>query len=261
MGNAITVKVSINGVPAVVPISGDQEYELLRQLLNKYMPKTAAKLNQNEIKEEEIEGEKSPSSNDFKYQPKTKAELKQLCKDESIYLGDIDTSLITDMACLFLDAKRKDFSGIELWNTSNVTTMAWMFEDAASFNQPIGIWDTSNVRDMRGMFTGATNFNQDISNWNTSNVTTMREMFLLAEAFNQDISKWDTSNVTDMATMFSHAYAFNQPIGRWNVSNVTNMHNMFSHAKSFNQRLDAWDISNVVNKPLKRREKNEPRIK
>ena len=48
-----------------------------------------------------------------KYQPKTKDELKQLCKDESVYLGDIDTSLITDMSELFAHSKRQDFSGIE----------------------------------------------------------------------------------------------------------------------------------------------------
>ena len=36
-----------------------------------------------------------------KYSPKTKRELQELIKDESIYLGDIDTSNITDMSSLF----------------------------------------------------------------------------------------------------------------------------------------------------------------
>ena len=54
----------------------------------------------------------------MKYQPKNTIELEVLLSDESIYLGDIDTSLITDMSCLFandIGAKchnRKDFSGI-----------------------------------------------------------------------------------------------------------------------------------------------------
>ena len=47
------------------------------------------------------------------YQPKTKAELQELVKDVSINLGDIDTSLITDMSGLFKESKRRDFSGIE----------------------------------------------------------------------------------------------------------------------------------------------------
>ena len=38
----------------------------------------------------------------MKYKPQTKEELKKLVEDESIYLGDIDTSLITDMSNLFL---------------------------------------------------------------------------------------------------------------------------------------------------------------
>ena len=36
-----------------------------------------------------------------KDQPKNKEELQALCRDESVYLGDIDTSLITDMSELF----------------------------------------------------------------------------------------------------------------------------------------------------------------
>lgn len=58
----------------------------------------------------------------MKYQPKNTIELEVLLSDESIYLGDIDTSLITDMSCLFandIGAKcpnRKDFSGISNWD-------------------------------------------------------------------------------------------------------------------------------------------------
>ena len=42
---------------------------------------------------------------EYKYQPRTKEELKDLCEDESVYLGDIDTSLITDMSKLFQDSE------------------------------------------------------------------------------------------------------------------------------------------------------------
>ena len=36
-----------------------------------------------------------------KFVPKTKAQLQELISDESVYLGDIDTSNITDMSKLF----------------------------------------------------------------------------------------------------------------------------------------------------------------
>lgn len=55
-----------------------------------------------------------------KYSPKSCDELKELVDDESVNLGDIDTSAITDMSGIFCDCEREDFSGIEKWDTSNV---------------------------------------------------------------------------------------------------------------------------------------------
>ena len=63
----------------------------------------------------------------YKYQPKTKGELKALCDDETIHLGDIDTSLITDMSELFKGSSRNDFSGIENWDISNVMDMSYKY--------------------------------------------------------------------------------------------------------------------------------------
>ena len=48
----------------------------------------------------------SASSKDFKYHPKTKDELKELIENEAIYLGDIDTSTITDMSYLFIKERK-----------------------------------------------------------------------------------------------------------------------------------------------------------
>ena len=187
----------------------------------------------------------------FKYHPKTKEELLKLCRNESVYLGDIDTSKITDMSGLFgavidcydrdFDCYDGDFSGIELWDVSNVKDMSGMFADS-SFNQDISSWDVSNVTDMSEMFSYSP-FNQDISSWDVSNVTNMSCMFYGA-SFNQEISSWDVSNVTDMNGMFSDS-PFNQDISSWNVSNVTDMSGMFSYS-SFNQDISSWDVSNVT---------------
>ena len=88
----------------------------------------------------------------FLYKPVDKDELVNLVNDPKVSLGDIDTSLITDMSELFKDTSRSDFSGLENWNTSNVITMSHMFSDAENFNHPIGNWDTSKVISMSGMF-------------------------------------------------------------------------------------------------------------
>ena len=140
---------------------------------------------------------------DFKFHPDTKEELLKLCRDESVYLGDIDTSKITDMSCLFegdFIRYSRDFSGIESWNVSNVKDMSYMFSNS-SFNRDISSWDVSNVKDMSGMFAGSS-FNMDIYSWNVSNVNNMNCMFN-GSSFKKNISSWDVSNVKDMREMFS----------------------------------------------------------
>ena len=59
-----------------------------------------------------------------KYNPSTLEELNTLVSDPDVNLGEIDTSQITSMEKLFRDSKRRDFSGIETWNTSNVKCMS-----------------------------------------------------------------------------------------------------------------------------------------
>lgn len=62
----------------------------------------------------------SYADSQHKYFPKTREELKAFVQDESINLGEIDTSAITDMAKLFEGSTRQDFSGIESWDTCKV---------------------------------------------------------------------------------------------------------------------------------------------
>ena len=219
----------------------------------------------------------------FKYHPAAKEELKQLVTDEKIYLGDIETSHITDMSGLFGCSKRTDFSGIEKWDVSNVTNMSQMFFGASQFNSNLSQWDVSNVTNMSQMFCGAEEFNSDLSCWNVSNVTNMSGMFrsdpilrflcwyknqkmipkpsildvsketsmkkkvtFFFSKFNSDISKWNVSNVTDMSWMFYGASQFNSDLSRWNVSNVTNMRYMFMESLQFNSDLSRWNVSNVT---------------
>ena len=87
------------------------------------------------------------------------------------------------------------------WDTSKVTDMNYLFQDAHSFNQDIGGWDTSKVKDMQNMFQGASSFNQDIGGWDTSKVKDMQNMFQGASSFNQDIIGWDTSSAEHMSSL------------------------------------------------------------
>ena len=218
-----------------------------------------------------------------KYKPTTKEELKRLVfTNNGIKLSCIDTSLITDMSDLFNKSERKDFDGIEEWDTSNVENMAYMFAYmdynvlgqysmtefnsnlnnwnvskvknmiymfayCTYFNQPLNKWDVSNVENMSGMFLGAKKFNQPLNNWNVSKVKDMSDMFHSCEAFNRPLDKWDVSNVKDMSNMFNVALKFNQNINNWNVSNVEDLSKTFRYCKAFDQPLNDWDVSNVKN--------------
>lgn len=178
--------------------------------------------------------------------PKSKDDLKKLI-NANISLSCIDTSLITDMSEVFKDSKRTDFSGLEKWNVSNVTTMKAMFLNAEHFNHNINSWDTSKVVDMSYMFCGAISFNQPLDKWNVANVENMAFMFGEAELFNQNINSWDTSSVRNMAGMFWAAIAFNQPLNNWLTIYVENMGDMFACAENFNQNINDWNVSNVIN--------------
>ena len=136
-----------------------------------------------------------------------------------------------------------------LWNTSNITYMRGMFQDAISFNKDISNWNVEKVTNTSYMFNGATIFNQNIGSWlnNPNELLDTSQMFSEAEAFNQDISNWNVSKVTNMAGMFNRALVFNQDIGGWDVSKVTRMSSMFGQAIAFNQDISGWVTDEVEN--------------
>jgi surface protein len=176
--------------------------------------------------------------------------VKEWLKDETTaeakysHISDWDTSEVTDMSKLFLDAHTFN-EPLNNWDVSNVTDMESMFYGANSFNQPIGDWDVSKVTSMRCMFFEAISFNRSIGDWDTLSVTDMSCMFQFT-TFNKPIGDWDVSKVSSMRCMFFEAISFNRSIGDWNTSSVTDMSEMFSKATSFNQPIGDWDVSNVT---------------
>ena len=164
-------------------------------------------------------------------------------------------------------------SDISDWDTTNVTTMASMFNSATNFNNgdignnglnPLN-WVTTNVTTMASMFSGAVKFNQYIGNWITTSLTSTYRTFSNASVFNNgdngnNCSKplnWNTSIVTNMSSMFFGAVKFNQYIGDWNTSKVVTMVYVFANASAFNNGDNGnncskplnWDTSIVTNMP------------
>jgi surface protein len=118
---------------------------------------------------------------------------------------------VHSLACAFRDFRNLRYVNIK--DTSNVTSMAEMFKDAKSFNQPIGNWRTHNVTDMREMFSWAESFNQPINSWNIYKVTDMSRMFFWATSFNQPIT-WNISKVKkDYMFHGAESYSYPKPLG------------------------------------------------
>ncbi|WP_157151212.1 BspA family leucine-rich repeat surface protein [Brachyspira sp. SAP_772] len=181
-----------------------------------------------------------------KYKPQTKEELQKLVEDESIYLGDIDTSLITDMSNLFHESLRKDFSGIGNWNVNNVTSMRGMFYNCYSFNEDISKWNVSNVKNMELLFYNCINFNQPLDKWKTSNLENSSCMFRYAEKFNQNVNHFNMSKVKNAIYMFEGCKEFNQPLDKWDTSNIEYMNGIFKGCTNFNQNLNNWNTSSLA---------------
>ncbi|BFP39695.1 hypothetical protein FGF1_05400 [Flavobacteriaceae bacterium GF1] len=171
------------------------------------------------------------------------------CTNMDILASDTpDLSQVGSMKQMFASCTSlKGTTSFSAWNTSNVTTMRFMFSGASLFNENIGSWNTSKVTDMGYMFSAASTFDQDIGSWNTDNVTDMRYMFTSASAFNSNIGLWNTTSVTNMSAMFSGATNFNTDIGSWNTASVTSMNQMFWEATVFEQDIGLWNTSSVTN--------------
>lgn len=94
-------------------------------------------------------------------------------------------------------------SDISGWNTTNVTSMSSLFENAISFNKPLQPWNTSKVINMNNMFKNASSFNQSVKYVPASNF-------------------WDVSGVTGMISIFQDAMKFNNGFLEYNMDNSLN---------------------------------------
>ena len=176
------------------------------------------------------------------YDANTLADLGMISE---IKVGE-DIVFLTDERpqALFDGNKTANWDFGEYTDISKAKIFQFLFMECHSFNGKLGgNWDTSNVTYMANMFNEAKAFNQDISGWDVSNVTNFFRAFYKADTFNIDIGNWDVGEVTDMYEMFSYAFTFNQDISGWNVSSARKMDRMVFEATAFNQDLTGWCVN------------------
>ena len=106
----------------------------------------------------------------------------------------------TSMASAFNGCNNLTVSATDVPNLSGVSSLSSMFTNCTTLNGPanIGSWNTSTITSMSRMFQEATSFNQNISNWDVSNVINMSLMFQNATAFDQSLAAWGTKLKSDV---------------------------------------------------------------
>lgn len=116
--------------------------------------------------------------------------------------------MVVDLGGMFTAALLFEGKGLQFWDTSSVTNMFALFEDAVSFIGNISLWNLSQVKNISGIFQFASSFNGDLSRWDVSNVEEFAYAFSGASSFNRDISSWNVSSATEMIAMVSIYWAF-----------------------------------------------------
>ena len=146
-----------------------------------------------------------------------------------------NTTTITDMDYMFGAASYSGNAGltdIALFDTSNVTTMRYMFADCSSLHS-IPQFDLSNVTNMLNMFEDCTSLS-DIQIINTGNVTNMG--YLFRNTAITSIPDIDTSSAERMEFMFcdcSKLTDISLP-NKFVFTNVTTVQNMFKDCPNVN---------------------------
>ena len=134
-----------------------------------------------------------------------------------------------------------DVSG---FNTSNVTTMEYMFYGCYSLKKlDLGGFDTKNVKSFSSMFGGCNSLESlNISGWNVKSCTDVSSMFddcYLLKSIN--INWINTQNIRTLAGMFSDCQALESlDLSAFVSKNVTQYYSMFAYCSA----LKTLDIRN-----------------
>lgn len=168
---------------------------------------------------------------------------------DSLELGNLDTSNVEDMSCMFGGCSNLTELDVRNFNTGKVTNMTWMFSNCNALTKlDVSDFDTSNVNNMLMMFSGCSNLTElDLSKFNTSNVKNMSAMFQNCNSLTElDVSNFDTSNVTNTVYMFIRCSNLTElDISSFDTSNATDMYGMFDNcAKLANIYVgENWNVS------------------
>lgn len=149
----------------------------------------------------------------------------------------------------FSNCRVKEIEGIEYLNTSEVTTMDYMFSNCNSLIKlDVSKFNTEKVTTFESMFNNCSFTSLDVSNFNTSNVTDMTEMFAYCwKLTSLDLSNFNTFNVTKMNSMFTECSELaSLDVSSFKTPNVTTMAGMFNRCRALTSLdLSSFDTEKV----------------
>ena len=192
----------------------------------------------------------------------------------SFDVAKLYTHRVQDMTHMFYLAGgyRQDMglviTGLENWDTSQVTSMWAMFGCAGIYAPSvnignIGVWDMSNVQDIHDMFDSlgmrATEvYVGDLGMWKTNSLENMQSLFcnMGSETTHLDIGNignWDVSRVTSFYSVFEGMGQYSESVhigdlSQWDVGNsedfMYTFQNTAAYAKDFYVGdLSQWNLS------------------
>lgn len=176
----------------------------------------------------------------------------------NIDLNDFETDNVKTMAYMFENCSSLTNETLNAYlkniNTTNVVNTAYMFKGCSSLTD-LSAFNTASVVNMSHMFEGCSSLTDlDLSAFNTTNVTNMSYMFQNCSSLTDlDLSAFNTTNVTSMSYMFSGCSSLtNIDLSKFDIANVTDISYMFQNCSSLTDlNLSDWnfakatDISNL----------------
>lgn len=146
-------------------------------------------------------------------------------------LGDLDTSNVTDMTCMFYGAGKMTYYDVARWDVSKVESMNHMFCDNFQLRMlDLSAWDVSSVKTMYCMFDDNRKLTTigDVSHWNTASLIDAGAWLNGARSFvgndmgMLDLSGWDTRNLKSTGEMFYYTGLHEIDLSGWSFDSLTN---------------------------------------
>lgn len=133
----------------------------------------------------------------------------------------------------------KSIEGLEKLDTSEVTSMAGMFEFCSSLETlNLSNFKTANVENMLAMFSDCYRLKKiNLSSFNTANVENMEQMFYECRDLEElDLSSFNTAKVTDMGDMFHFCTSLKKlNVSSFNTAKVESMFSMFTECHNLKE--------------------------